>query len=115
MLDQDFCTTLEYKLSEAFSNSTDQAIRSFWCDGILSPSSEYEISKKHVNDTREIVMTAFIGLDGQGQHKLTLKFGRKALSRYARDLDIKECIPDVTDEKWYEVDTTKKTIAIYLL
>ncbi len=75
MLDQDFCTYLEYKISKAFANSTDQTIKHFWCDGVLLPASDNEISKKSVNDNREIIMKVFIGLDGQENYKLTLKFG----------------------------------------
>ena len=115
MLDQDFCTYLEHEISKAFTNSTDKTIKYLWCDGILLPTSDLDISKKYVNDKKEIVMTAFIGTDGQDRYTLTLKFGNKSLSRYTRDLDIKECIPDTTKNNWYDIDITKRTLTIYLL
>ena len=71
--------------------------------------------QKSVNNKREIVTTAFIGLNGQDRYTLTVKFGNKSRSRYARDLDIKECIPDVTADDWYDIDITKKTLTIRLL
>jgi hypothetical protein len=79
------------------------------------PLSDNEISKKCVNDKREIVMTAFIGFDGQDRYTLILKFGNKALSRYARNLDIKECIPAVTENDWYTIDIPNKVLTIHLL
>jgi hypothetical protein len=115
MFDQDFCTYLEYELSKAFSNSSDQTIKYFWCDGVLLPNSEKDVSKKYVNEKREIVTTAFIGSDGQDRYTLIIKFGNKSLSKYARGLDIKECVPDVTADNWYTIDITKKTLIIHLL
>lgn len=114
MLDKDFCTELEYKISKAFSNSGDGPIKYLWCDGVMLPTSDKEISRKHVNDVREVIMSAFIGSDGQSHFTIILKFGNKSLSRYARGLDIKECIPGPTTEGWYEVDIAKKTVTIYL-
>lgn len=115
MIDQDFCNFLEYELSKVFSKSADQKIKGFWCDGILLPDSDNEISKKYINDRREIVMTAFIGFDGQDRYTLTLKLGNKSLSRYTRGLDIKECIPAVTENDWYDIDIPNKTLSIRLL
>ena len=86
MLDQDFCNFLEYHLSRAFSYSPDDSIRSLWCDGILLPSNENEYSKKTINDKRQVELKAFIGKDGQGEYSMLMKFGRKSLSKYARDL-----------------------------
>jgi hypothetical protein len=115
MFDQDFCAYLEYELTKAFAYSTDQAIKGFWCDGILPPFSDDELLKKSVNDKREITTNAFIGKEGQENYKLTLKFGNKALSRYARNLDLKECIPDITNDNWYDIDPIKKIMIVHLL
>jgi hypothetical protein len=91
MLDKEFCAFLESKLNEAFTNSPINEIKHFWCDGILLPPLEKYYSKKFVNDNRKIVMMkVFTGLTGQDKYELTLNFGSKALSRYARDLDISE-------------------------
>ena len=78
------------------------------------PTFETEFSKKFVNDNRRIAMTAFAGLDGQDKYKLVLKFGKKSLSKYARDLDIKECLPDIQKTNWLIFDERNKTIEIQL-
>jgi len=56
------------------------------------PTNEDEYSKKSINNTRHVVATAYLGKTGQDKYRLVIKFGRKALSRYSRNLDIKECI-----------------------
>ena len=114
MIDQNFCNLLEYKLSEAFRKSNHESVRHFWCDGVLLPTSEADYSKKAVNDKRQIVMTAYIGATGQDIYELTLKFGSKALSRYARDLDISDCLPDPVSSDWWDADVKRRTIWIQL-
>jgi hypothetical protein len=114
MLDQDFCRFLEHKLEEAFGNSEREGVRHFWCDGVSLPDSEADYSKKSVNDNRQVVMTAYTGISGQDIYQLTLIFGRKALSRFARDLDISVCFPDSDSEGWWDVDVERRTIWIQL-
>lgn len=114
MLDQEFCQFLEYEISKALGNSESKELMGFWCDGILLSEPENHYSKKVINDNRQVLMKAFIGVDGQSHYLLTLKFGRKALSRYARELDIKECIPDQHRTDWYIIDIEQKTIEIQL-
>jgi len=94
MLDENFCVFLEYELTKAFPHSADPLVKSFWCDGILLPHSEKELSQKNVNDKRQILMRAYIGKDGQDMYDLILNFGRRSLSRHARGLDLQECVPD---------------------
>ena len=57
-------------------------------------------------------MTAYTGKSGQEKYELTLRFGKKALSKYVRDLDIKECIPDIEDEGWFNIDVFNKQVTI---
>ena len=114
MLDHDLLTFLEYEISKAFENSDNEAIKGFWCDGILLPESSNSYSQKFVNDNRQIILKAFIGKDGQTEYELTLKFGNKALSRYARSLDIKECLPTLNKTKWFDIDTKGRKIEILL-
>ena len=114
MLDQEFCNFLEYELTKAFANCVNERARSFWCDGILLPAFEHQYSKKFVNDNRQIIMTAYIGSLGDNQYELTLKFGKKALSKYARDLDIYECIPNPENSNWIDIDIERKIISIQL-
>jgi hypothetical protein len=114
MLDNEFCEFLEYEISKAFTNSTNDIVKHFWCDGVLLPTFENEYSKKFVNDNRQIIMTAFIGLSGQDKYELTLKFGNKALSKYARDLDISECVPTLDNNNWFDIDIERQKILIQL-
>ncbi|HWJ28915.1 MAG TPA: hypothetical protein VNS32_20390 [Flavisolibacter sp.] len=113
MLNRDFCEFLEYEITKALKANLDERLKGSWCDGVLLPHSENEYSKKHVNDKRQIVMTAFSGKSGQDQYELVLHFGRKAISRYARDLSIKEYLPDI-DCNWLEVDPVNKQMLVQL-
>ncbi len=115
MIDAAFCELLEYKINSALQNSTDETTRGYWCDGIVLPAFGHEYSQKYVNDYRQITLAAFIGVDGQGQYSVTLLFGAKALSRYARGLDIAGCIPDFQDPVWFKIDSSKKQAWVQLL
>ena len=114
MLDNEFCSFLEHEISKAFANSNNDRVKHFWCDGVLLPTFENEYSKKFVNDNRQIIMTAFMGLSGQDKYELTLKFGNKSLSKYARDLDISECVPNPENSNWFDIDTERQKISIQL-
>ena len=57
---------------------------------------------------------AHMGKTGQEEYQLIMQFGRKALSRFARDLDIKDCVPDPETDDWYKIDIEKKQIVIQL-
>ena len=115
MLDQSFCQSLEYKLCDIFENLDDESVKGFWCDGVLLSEADNSYSQKFVNDNRQIKLKAFVGKDGQVLYKLTLKFGKKALSRFARNLDIVECIPLTEVQDWFSIDSSKKEIEIQLL
>ncbi len=114
MITQEFCEFLEYEICTAFEHSDNEEIKGFWCDGVSLSEVDYRYSQKFVNDNREITLKAFIGKDGQTQYELTLKFGNKALSRYARSLDIKECIPNPDKPNWFNIDIIRKKIEIRL-
>lgn len=114
MLDQNFCSFLEYRLSDVLHASNDKQVKSLWCDGVLLPDSLNEYSKKLVNEKRQVIMKAFIGKDGQDRYELILQFGKKALSQYARDLDIKKCVPSVKNQDWFYVDISNKQVVIQL-
>ena len=114
MLDKDFCEILERHLTKTFANSTESALKRFWCDGVLLPTFETEYSKKFVNDNKKIVMIAFIGPTGQDNYQLTLNFGNKALSKYARDLEISECLPSSENSGWFDIDVERQKIVIQL-
>lgn len=112
MIDQEFCIFLEYEICKAFQLSDNEQVKGFWCDGVLLPFFENYYSQKFVNDNRKITMTAFTGKTGQDEYELTLNFGKKALSRYARGLAISDCIPDFKKPHSFDIDTTKKKLTI---
>ena len=114
ILDQEFCEFLENEISEALSSSTEERLKGLWCDGILLPHAENEYSKKSVNDNRQFIMTAFVGQTGQDKYELTLRFGPKALSRYARDLRLEECVPNPERNDWYDIDIGNRKMVIQL-
>jgi hypothetical protein len=114
MLDQNFCETLEYKISEALENIDDENVKGFWCDGVFLSEPDNYYSQKFINDNRHVKMKAYVGKDGQSAYGLTLKFGNKAFSKYARNLNIIECIPQGEFEKWFRIDTSKQEIEIQL-
>jgi hypothetical protein len=114
MLDEVFCDKLEFEITKAFRNSDNAELNGFWCDGILLPSSPTEYSKKIVNDKRQVLLVAYIGKSDQIKYQLFLRFGSKSQSRYARDLDIYNCIPESNNIYWLEVDTENRTITVSL-
>ncbi len=113
-MDQDFCDTLEHAISRAFQHMDNDKAKGFWCDGILLSQAAINYSKKYVNDNRQARLKAFIGKDGQTEYEMILKFGTKSLSRYARDLNIEECIPSPDKENWFTIDIDNKTIEVQL-
>jgi hypothetical protein len=114
MIDQNFCDFLEYEICKAFKHSHNDAIKGFFCDGILLSEPDSQYSQKSVNDKRWVLLKAFIGQDGQTEYELTLKFGDKAASRYARALDMKACVPDADKQNWFHIDTIGRKIEIQL-
>jgi hypothetical protein len=114
MLDQEFCEFLEYEICKAFEHSVNNKIKGFWCDGVMLNQPDNFYSQKFVNDNRKITMKAFIGKDGQTEYELILNFGNKSLNRFARTLDIKECVPNSNEQNWYDIDTKLKKIEIQL-
>lgn len=113
MIDENFCGLLQIRISKAFADSENEQIKHFWCDGVLG-GFDYEYEKKYVNDNRRIVMTAFCGNTGQEKYDLVLLLGRKALSRYARGLDIIDCIPSSPGNEWFDIDILRRQMIIQL-
>ena len=78
---REFCTKLEFRISSELENSNDEGLKGFWCDGILwKPLMENQLSKKHVNDKRQIITKAWIGKTGQTEYKATIHFGKYSAS-----------------------------------
>jgi hypothetical protein len=110
--DQDFCSHLEYHLCRTFKNSPDKDIQNIWCDGVSDQA--FVKTKKYVNDNRRLQTKAWIGKDGQDEFEMTIVFGNKALSKYARGLDLKDCLPSDVSMNWVEIHLDKKTIELRL-
>jgi hypothetical protein len=114
MLDKDICELLEIRISEVLRKSSSEYLNAFWCDGVMLPLVEQYYSIKFVNDNRRVSMTAFLGKSGQDKYELNLFFGDKALSKYARGLDISPCVPNFESQERFKIDTEKKQISIEL-
>ncbi len=115
MLYREFCDFLEYRICDLLVNSNDDRVKGFWCDGVLVPLSENYYSQKYVNDHRQVILKAHIGKDGQQEYDLTMNFGTKSLSKYAKNLDIQECVPNPDSENCFTIDTEKFKMELQLL
>lgn len=115
MLDKYFCEALENRICDALKNIDNEEVKGFWCDGVLLTEPDNYYSKKLINDNRQVKIKAYVGKDGQSDYSLTLKFGNKSLSRYARSLDLVECIPQRDFKTWFKIDTSKKEIEVQLV
>ncbi len=114
MLDCDFCIFLEFKICDALDSVETNAFWGLWCDGVLLSEPDIYYSRKYINDNRQVRLKAFVGEDGQTVYELTLKFGPKALSRCARGLSIRECVPTADTKDWFSIDFEEKRIEIQL-
>ena len=115
MLDQDFFDFLEYEICKAFNISDNEDVKGLWCDGLLRSDLDEFYTQKFVNDNRWVMLKAFIVKDNSvTEYLLTLKFGRKSLSRYARNLEIITCVPDTKDPNWLKIDTKYGWLEIQL-
>lgn len=117
MPNDDFLGKLEYEIiPDALEQIGNPETIGFWCDGVMI-SADTNYTQKSVNDKRHITLKAFIskGKQAAGEYELILYFGPKALSRYARELSIIECIPGTDASKWFYIDVQKQTIEIQLL
>ena len=111
MLNKDFLELLEYQLTKALTISQNSQLKGFWCDGILLPSE----NEKKLLKTKQVLMTAFLGKDGQDKYDLTLKFGVNSLNNYANCLSLFSCVPNPDMKDWFNIDVSSKTIIVQLL
>ena len=112
---KEFCARLEYRICHELEKSTDPELKGFWCDGISWLPTEKQLTKKHVNDNRKIETKAWIGKTGQTEFRAIINFGKKALSKYAKEMDLTECIPDLESQaEWIEIDIENKILKIEL-
>lgn len=112
---KEFCEFLEYHLTNAFAHSPDARNKGLWCDGILFPAIDSQLTKKYINDTRRIVTTAFIGYNETQLYDLTILLGRYSLRRYSRGYSLQDCVPDEETLEWYTLDISSRRLEIRLL
>lgn len=111
---KDFCLHLEYHLCGTFTNSDQEELRGFWCDGVSWDLPDSQITKKSVNDSRKIETITWIGKTGQDIYYLTIRFGKYSLRRYAKGRSLIDCIPSEETMDWIDIDTKNKTIELWL-
>lgn len=112
MINRDFCEVLECWINTALKQDS-SVLKHFWCDGVLDNQYDIYYSKKFMNDKRSTLLKVFTGESGQVEYELILRFGPKALSRFARDLPLIECMPD--PEAGFSIDPESRTCVIQLL
>ncbi len=111
----DFCRFLEDRLSGTLFNFDEDEIARRWCDGILMPHLDSQVSKKSVNDNRKIITKAWIVYERKDfLFDCIILFGRKSLSRYARGLCLIVCVPGEEKTDWITIDTESKFIELRL-
>jgi hypothetical protein len=112
---ENFCNHLEYHLGLTFENSDRQDLNGFWCDGISwNPTSDNQLTKKSVNDIRQIVTKAWIGKDGQDEYEMKIRFGKYSLRRYSKGTEMIGCIPSSDSMDWIDIEPEHKKIEIRL-
>jgi hypothetical protein len=116
MLDDDFLVKMEWEIiPNALEEIGNPDTSGCWCDGVMITVDTND-TKKFVNDKRHITLKAFMCREqGVEEYDLILLFGPKALSRYARELSILECIPNAPASEWFYFDVQKQTMEIQLL
>ncbi len=111
----EFCEKLEFHLTRAFKHADDQEVKSFWCDGIDTTGiDDFQTTRKSVNNSRKLVTKSWLGKDGQEVYEMTLNFGPKGLSHYAKGKDLFDCLPSDDTFDWINIDTTGRTIELKL-
>ena len=111
--DKAFCEYLEYHLTRTLKNSEDKELSRLWCDGVAMPDS-LQLTKKNVNDKRQITTKAWVGADGQTEFELVIKFGNCSLRRYSKGTSLNECVPDDDSLDWVTLDEKEKSIELRL-
>jgi hypothetical protein len=111
---QQFCIDLEYYLCDVFTSVVQDDVKGFWCDGVLAPFVDNELSKKHVNERKQIITRAFVGRSGQEEYTLVLTLGKLSLRRFANDRSLNDCLPDIHSSESFVINVDKRTIQLFL-
>ena len=110
---KEFCEHLEFKLD--FDNLNRDEVKGFWCDGINHiPDDIKSLSKANLAKNKEIKTNAWIGKDGQGEYKMTIKFGNQSIEMYKQNQNLVNCIPTADFQNWINIAPEKSEIEITL-
>ena len=107
--DKDFCSYLEYHLTRVFTNSSDNELKDFWCDGIATPFNDIESSEKNIIETK-----AWIGITGQDIYQMSIHLGPCSLNNCLNRTGLIECLPPNDSLDWVSIDIEKRTILLQL-
>lgn len=108
------CSPLEYYLCAAFSNSPDNVLKYFWCDGIDVPVINEQFTSQNITNIKQIITKAWIGTDGNDRYDMIIKLGRCSRRRALKGLDLEVCLPDSAFVDWVEIDVEDCLIVIKL-
>ncbi len=111
--DESFCLYLECYLELAFSESHDERIKYFSCDGVMMPPPN-QLHKKFINDKRKLTTKAWIGTDGQTEYEMIIQFGKYSLRRYAKSRSLTDCLPADEFSKSIIINIESKRIELML-
>jgi hypothetical protein len=121
MFTQEFCEVLEYRLTDALANSSEQALQRYWCDGVLEPEWAEEYLSEYVAKSRRIVLRAW--MEGSRTktaplthqlHPLHLVLGSESLKSYLRGGDLLPWIAEGIDPTTVSLDITTKMPAFII-
>lgn len=112
----DFCSILEYHLTDALMNAAENKWDTFWCDGIYEPEISQQFTAGNITSIKQITTQACIGTGSDRQYKLemTIMLGRCSRRRALKGMDLSSCMPDTGSDDWFEVDMESCWIGVRL-
>ena len=115
IFDEDFCSKLEYTLTWALKNSTEENLKDFWCDGVLPVSYDTNHAvQSSDSQTVKFTTSAFLGKDGQEQYQLDIILGPASHAAFLKNEPIVAFIPSPEHTDWIAIDVKKKVAVVVL-
>jgi hypothetical protein len=124
---QDFFDYLEYSISRALANSSDDDKRRCWCDGIMLPEIGNDYVLQQVgsvakgNELAFIAARAWIVESKRGApvshyvYEMQVILGKQALTAYLVGEDLRYYVPSEDEANWIGLDTRSCSITVALL
>jgi len=113
---EEFCSYLQGYLLRVFALSDRKQISFLWCDRVMMPSLDSEVSKKSVSKNRQIITKALL-LEGNARSSecdLIFNFEKYSLRRYARGTSLIDCLPIEDSTDLINIDLENYIICIQL-